>query len=52
MTTLQTTADNPRILELQEKIKDEGYIQGAIQRLALILSNKLMETKETAHERY
>ena len=30
-----------RILELREKILDENYINGAIQRIALILSQSL-----------
>jgi len=49
--TKQIVTDNPRILELKEKIKDEGYIQGAIQRIALVLSNKLIEVKDTTNER-
>ena len=49
--TKQIVTDNPRILELKEKIKDEGYIQGAIQRIALVLSNKLIEVKDTSNER-
>ncbi|ULQ59607.1 hypothetical protein K7I13_14275 [Brucepastera parasyntrophica] len=42
--------DNQKILELKEKIHDERYIQGAIQRIALVLSNKLIEIKETGYE--
>jgi hypothetical protein len=49
--TKTIVTDNPRILELKEKIKDEGYIQGAIQRIALVLSNKLIEGKDLTHER-
>jgi hypothetical protein len=49
--TKQIVTENPRILELREKIKDEGYLQGAIQRIALVLSNKLIENKESANER-
>jgi len=49
--TEQIVTDNPRILELKEKIKDEGYVQGAIQRIALVLSNKLIEVKDTTNER-
>lgn len=51
MTSKKTTAEDPRIRELREKIKDKGYIQGAIQRLAHVLSNKLIEAKESAYER-
>lgn len=49
--TKQIVTDNPRIRELREKIKDPGYIQGAIQRIALVLSNKLIEGREIVHER-
>jgi hypothetical protein len=49
--TKQVVTENPRILELREKIKDEGYLQGAIQRIALVLSNRLIENKENANER-
>ncbi len=51
MTTKLPAAENPRIRELKEKIKDEGYVQGAIQRIALVLSTKLIEVKEITHER-
>ncbi len=47
----QNVPVNPKILELKEKIRDDGYIQGAIQRIALVLSNKLIEVKEIKHER-
>ena len=46
----QKKAENPRIRELQEKIRDEGYIQGAIHRIALVLSNKLVEVKGSNNE--
>ncbi|MCD1653421.1 hypothetical protein K7J14_01750 [Treponema zuelzerae] len=42
---------DPRILELKEKIKDNGYVQGAIQRIALVLSDRILEVKDTMHER-
>lgn len=51
MMTKTIVAEDPRILELKEKIKDDGYIQGAIQRIALVLSDKLIEVKETTNER-
>jgi len=34
----------------KEKIRDEGYVQGAIQRIALVLSNKLVDVKGTNNE--
>jgi hypothetical protein len=49
--TKQIASDSPRIRELKEKIKDEGYLQGAIQRIALVLSNRLIDVKDTVHER-
>jgi len=49
--TKTIAAENPRILELKEKIKDDRYIQGAIQRIALVLSDKLIEVKEPTNER-
>ena len=42
---------DPRNLELKEKIKDNGYVQGAIQRIALVLSDRILEVKDTMHER-
>lgn len=33
-----------RILEMREKIKDKDYIECAIQRIALVLSKRLMDT--------
>lgn len=49
--TKTVSAEDPKIQELREKIKDEGYIQGAILRLALIMSNRLIEVKEQTDER-
>ncbi|HNQ96641.1 MAG: hypothetical protein JW875_09320 [Spirochaetales bacterium] len=51
MITKRIVAEDPKIRELQEKIKDKGYIDGAIQRIALILSTKLIEVKEPNNER-
>jgi hypothetical protein len=34
-------ADNLRIRALQQKINDEEYLYEAIQRIALVLSNKI-----------
>ena len=49
--TKTVVAENSRIRELKEKIKYESYIQGAIQRIALVLSDKLIEVKENDNER-
>lgn len=51
MMTKQAVSENPRILELREKIRDGGYLQGAIQRIALVLSNRLVENKDQSDER-
>lgn len=51
MTIKKKAVETPRILELKEKIKDERYVQGAIQRIALVLSNKLIEVKDNVYER-
>jgi hypothetical protein len=51
MMTKAIVTEDPKIRELREKIKDEGYIQGAIQRLALVLSDRLIEVKERTDER-
>lgn len=32
------------ILDIREKLKDKGYIDCAIQRIALVLSKRLMDT--------
>ncbi|MBQ7753780.1 MAG: hypothetical protein IJR80_09045 [Treponema sp.] len=37
---------SPRILELRKKIKNSEYIDGAIMRIAQVISNKLMENSE------
>lgn len=32
-----------KILELRQKIQDESYVDNAVQRIALVLSRKLVE---------
>ena len=36
----------PRILELRKKIYNEDYLNNAIQRIAQVISNKLVENPE------
>lgn len=36
----------PRILELRKKIQSEEYLDSAIQRIAQVISSKLMENSE------
>ncbi|MDR1929491.1 MAG: hypothetical protein LBQ44_02570 [Treponema sp.] len=38
-------ADTARIFSLREKINDEEYLHGAIQRIAMILSNEITAVK-------
>lgn len=37
---------SPRILELRKKIHSEEYLDNAIQRIAQVISSKLMENSE------
>ncbi len=37
---------SPRILELRKKIYNEDYLNNAIQRIAQVISNKLVENPE------
>jgi len=39
----QTSLNNKRLESLRRSINDENYLHAAIQRLALVLSNELME---------
>ncbi|QTQ16591.1 hypothetical protein [Treponema parvum] len=36
-------AVSPRILELRKKISDNEYVDGAIQRIAQVMSNRLVD---------
>jgi len=44
----KTSVDNlsPRILELRKKIHNKEYLENAIQRIAQVISNKLVENSE------
>lgn len=37
---------SPRILELRKKIHDAEYLDNAVQRIAYVISRKLVETPE------
>ena len=37
---------SPRLLELRKKIYDEEYLDNAIQRIAQVISGKLLENSE------
>lgn len=46
---LEKTQDvklSPRILELREKIQSKEYLDNAIQRIAIVISNHLIEDPE------
>jgi len=46
---LEKTDDSglsPRLLELREKIYNEEYLNNAIQRIAQVISRKLVETPD------
>ncbi|MBR6341119.1 MAG: hypothetical protein IKR64_04385 [Treponema sp.] len=37
---------SPRLLELRKKIHSEEYLESAIQRIAMVISRKLVENPE------
>ncbi len=39
---VQKNVVSPRIMELQKKIQDENYINSAIDRIALVMSNQIV----------
>ena len=43
--------ESERILEIKKKIQDEKYLDGAIYRIAMILSRKLMEEDEVSERK-
>ena len=42
----KTPEISPRLLELRKKIYDEEYLNNAIQRIAQVISGKLVENPE------
>jgi hypothetical protein len=42
---------SPRLMELRSKIHDSQYLDGAIQRIAQVLSSRLVEDDEQIHVR-
>lgn len=40
-------AREARVRELQQKVHDQEYMEAAIQRIALVLSRKLVENNKT-----
>ena len=41
-----TTTFSPRVMELRQKIHDEEWVDFAVQRIAQVLSRKLVEGEE------
>jgi hypothetical protein len=50
---IEQALNTKRLEILQQRINDENYLHAAVQRLALVLSNELMEIKTEGgrHER-
>ena len=40
---VQDAVASARVLELRQKIRDSDYIDGAIQRIAQVISNRLVD---------
>jgi len=53
MMTMEQTISSTRVEQLRKRINDEDYLYAAIQRLALVLSNEIIDyTQEGGnHER-
>ena len=45
-TILSSSEYSPRVLELRKKIHDASYVDYAVQRIALVLSRRLVEDDE------
>lgn len=45
-TTVTATSFSPRIMELRQKIHDAEYVDFAVQRIAQVLSRKLVDGEE------
>ena len=43
MMILEQTMSSTRVEQLRERIRDENYLYAAIQRIALVLSNELID---------
>lgn len=51
MNSIKKNIDQHRIQELRKKIQDNDYVQSAILRIAMVLSNELSEIKGDSYER-
>lgn len=45
-TILSSSEYSPRVIELRKKIHDASYVDYAVQRIALVLSRRLVEDDE------
>jgi hypothetical protein len=46
MMTLEQTISSTKVEQLRERINDENYLYAAIQRIALVLSNELIDMSQ------
>jgi hypothetical protein len=46
MMTMEQTLSSTRLEQLRKSINDEDYLYAAIQRIALVLSNELMDMSQ------
>jgi len=44
--TMEQTLSSTRLEQLRKSINDENYLHAAIQRIALVLSNELMDMSQ------
>ena len=50
--TMEQTLSSTRLEQLRKSINDENYLHAAIQRIALVLSNELMDMSQQKEGRY
>ena len=46
MMIMERTMSSTRVEQLRERIKDEDYLYAAIQRIAMVLSNELIDMSQ------
>jgi hypothetical protein len=52
MITMEQTLSSTRLEQLRKSINDEDYLYAAIQRIAIVLSNELMDMSQQKEGRY
>jgi len=50
MARVAKPTDPRKLVELKEKIHDSTYLNSAIERIAIIITNKLLQVKEESKE--